>query len=287
MKVCLKCSQRFEADGWRCPRCHAEPPAGDFLLFAPELAASNDGFEATSFEHLSRLEPTSFWFRSRNRLVVQLAKRHFPSATSLLEVGCGTGFVLSSLHEARPELRVAGSDLYAGALEYAARRLPDAHLYQMDCRHMPFEDEFDVVCAFDVLEHVDEDELVLAEMFRTVRSGGGVIISVPQHPWLWSAGDDFAHHKRRYRRRELVAKVRGAGFVPVQVTSFVGLLLPLMAVARAFQRNGRTYDPEGEYRAPRVVDRALEGVLETERWMIGRGVSIPAGGSLVVVGKKP
>jgi SAM-dependent methyltransferase len=157
----------------------------------------------------------------------------------------------------------------------------------MDCRHIPFEDEFDIVCALDVLEHVGEDELVLEEMYRTARPGGGVIISVPQHPWLWSAGDDYAHHKRRYRRGELVAKLRGAGFYPVQVTSFVGLLLPVMAVARAFQRNGRTYDPQAEYRAPRVIDRALEGVLETERWMIGRGVSIPAGGSLVVVGKKP
>ena len=287
MKVCLSCKGRFVAEGWQCPRCHREPAGGHFLLFAPELATSNDGFEAASFEHLARLEPTSFWFRSRNRLVVQLVRRHFPSAGSLLEIGCGTGFVLVGLHEARPELRVAGSDLYVDALEFAARRLPDARLYQMDCRQIPFEEEFDVVCAFDVLEHVDEDDLVLEEMFKAARSGGGVIISVPQHPRLWSAGDDFAHHKRRYGRRGLVTKMRRAGFVVAQVTSFVGFLLPLMAVSRAFRRDGRTYDPEGEYRAPRVVDRALEGVLEAERWMIGRGVSIPAGGSLVVVARKP
>ena len=287
MKVCLNCSRKFDDDGWRCPHCHVEPVADPFLLFAPELAKSNDGFEVASFDDLSRLEPSSFWFRSRNRLVIQLMDRHFGSAKSLLEIGCGTGFVLAGLRQARPDLKISGSDLYAAALEFAERRLPDTNLYQMDCRHIPFDAEFDVVCALDVLEHVDEDELVIAEMFRAVRPGGGVIVSVPQHQWLWSAGDDYSHHKRRYRRPDLVAKLRRAGFVIAQVTSFVGLLLPLMAAARVFQHNRHTYDPKTEYRAPRVVDRGFEGVLEAERWMIGRGVSMPAGGSLVAVARKP
>ncbi len=213
--------------------------------------------------------------------------RHFASATSVFEIGCGTGFVLAGLKAARPAVEYSGSDLYIAALEFAARRLPGVPLYQMDCRHLPFDAEFDVVCAFDVLEHVEEDTAALAEMFRAVKPGGGVIISVPQHPWLWSAGDAYSHHKRRYRRAELVAKVRAAGFVPVQVTSFVASLLPVMAVARALQRDGRKYDPQAEYRAPRVVDRALEGVLAAERWLIGRGVSLPAGGSLVAVAVKP
>ena len=154
MKVCLNCRQQFETDGWRCPHCHVEPVADHFLLFAPELAKSNDGFEIASFDHLARLEPSSFWFRSRNRLVIQLMDRHFGSAKSLLEIGCGTGFVMAGLKEARPRLKIAGSDLYTAALEFAARRLPDSNLYQMDCRRIPFDAEFDVVCALDVLEQL-------------------------------------------------------------------------------------------------------------------------------------
>jgi SAM-dependent methyltransferase len=186
-----------------------------------------------------------------------------------------------------PLLHLSGSELYTAGLEFASRRLPDAALYQMDCRRIPFDADFDVVCAFDVLEHVEEDQVALGEMFRSVRPGGGVIVSVPQHPWLWSAGDDYAHHKRRYRRAELVSKMRAAGFEVERVTSFVSFLLPLMAVSRSRQRDAGTYDPKAEYRSPRAVDRTMESVLETERWLIGRGVSLPAGGSLVAVARRP
>jgi hypothetical protein len=122
---------------------------------------------------------------------------------------------------------------------------------------------------------------------KATRQGGGVIVSVPQHPWLWSAGDDYAHHKRRYRRRELTSKLVAAGFDVVRVTSFVTTLLPLMALSRSRQRDARTYDPKAEYRAPRVIDRALESALEAERWFIARGASLPAGGSLVAVARRP
>ena len=251
------------------------------------MADANDGFGRASFELLASLEPDSFWFRSRNRLVVQLLRRHFPTATRLLEIGCGTGFVLAGIRNAMPQLTVAGSELYTAGLDFAADRLPGVELYQMDCRRVPFDSEFDVVCLLDVLEHVEEDERALDETFRSVRPGGGVIISVPQHPRLWSAGDDFAHHKRRYRRHELEAKLRTAGFRLVQVTSFVAFLLPLMALARALERDRGTYDPMSEYRIPRFLNRAFEGALEVERWLISRHLSLPAGGSLIAVAMRP
>ena len=286
MKVCLHCEARFESAGWRCPRCDREPARDTFILFAPDQASSNDGFEVESFDHLARLEPTSFWFRSRNRLIRQLLHSYFPSARALLEIGCGTGYVLSGLHADMPQLNLTGSELHTAGLAFAARRLPGVTLYQMDCRHIPFDGEFDVVCAFDVLEHVEEDGVALAEMFKAARPGGGIVVSVPQHPLLWSAGDDYAHHKRRYRRQELVSKLSAAGFEVVRVTSFVSFLLPLMALSRSRQRDPQTYDPQSEYRAPRVLDRAMESSLEAERWLIARGASLPAGGSLVAVARR-
>ena len=287
MKLCLSCGGRFEQDSWRCPSCGKAPEANRFPLFAPEQAHENDGFEPLAFERLARQEPTSFWFRSRNRLVAQLLRRHFPDARKLLEVGCGTGFVLAGLHEAVPDLELAGSELFASGLEFAAKRVPRAELYQMDCRHIPFDAEFDVICALDVLEHVQEDEVALKEMHRAVRPGGGVIVSVPQHPRLWSDGDDFARHKRRYTRAELAAKLAAAGFNVKRLTSFVTTLLPLMALSRSRQRSLDTYDPAAEYRAPRVVDRMFEGTLEMERALIAAGVSLPAGGSLFAVAVRP
>lgn len=262
------------------------PEHDSFYLFAPELAESNDGFEAESFDHLARQEPTSFWFRSRNRLIVQLLKAHFPGARTLLEIGCGTGYVLTGIRTALPELQVAGSELYTAGLRFASDRLPGVELYQMDCRRIPFDAEFDVVCAFDVLEHVEEDEVALRQMHAATRPGGGILVSVPQHRWLWSAGDDYAHHKRRYTRRELTDKVQRAGFRVARVTSFVSLLLPVMMLSRSRQQEAAKYDPETEYRAPRIVDRAMELTTEGERRLIGLGASLPVGGSLVAVGLK-
>ncbi|HEV2475479.1 MAG TPA: methyltransferase domain-containing protein [Candidatus Dormibacteraeota bacterium] len=288
MKVCLNCDRRFDAEGWRCTACGFEPAVADgMLLFAPEKADTGEGFDIDAFERLARQEPASFWFRSRNRLIIQILRRHFSEARSLLEVGCGTGFVLTGIERARPEIRLVGSELHPAGLAFAKRRLPRVEFLQMDARRIPFDSEFDVVLALDVIEHVEEDTLVLDQMFRSVRPGGGVIITVPQHPRLWSANDEYSQHKRRYRRAELLSKLRRAGFEPNQITSFVTSLLPLMAVSRARQRDVQSFDPSGEYHAPRAVDRALEAMLDAERWLIARGVSLPAGGSLVAVATRP
>jgi SAM-dependent methyltransferase len=241
------------------------------------------GFDEESFDHLPEAEEGSFWFRSRNELILWALRRHFAEARSMLEVGCGTGFVLAGVRDAFPGMRLVGAELYEAGLEVAAKRVPEAELLQMDARRIPFRNEFDVVGAFDVLEHIGEDEQVLAEIHAALRPGGGVLITVPQHPRLWSTVDEYSHHVRRYTRRELLAKVRDAGFEVVRWTSFVSLLLPVMALSRMRQRRQKTFDPMAEHRAPAFVDSALGWVLGAERALIRAGLALPVGGSLFVV----
>jgi SAM-dependent methyltransferase len=244
------------------------------------------GYDASLYEAIARAEPESFWFRARNRLIVSVLRRRFPDAGSLLEVGCGTGFVLAGLRDAFPELRLVGSELFEEGLEIARRRLPDVELVRLDALEMPFENEFDVVGAFDVLEHVDEDERALAGMRRALRPGGGLVLLVPQHPRLWSEMDAVAHHVRRYGRRELAAKVERAGFEVVEASSFVAALLPAMVLSRAARRAlRRPYDPIAELR-PGALNGLFERVLDGERRLIERGVSLPAGGSLLLVARR-
>lgn len=289
MKRCLSCGTDFEAETWRCPACEVEPPLiGGFRSFAEEPVSEDEAFDRHSFELLASLEPKSFWFRSRNRLVVHALERYFPNARSFHELGCGSGFVLAGLRDAHPRLELSGSELFRAGLEVASRRLGDGvPLEQIDGRTIPYTAEFDVVGAFDVLEHVEDDERVLAEIHRAVRPGGGVLITVPQHPRLWSAADDYARHVRRYTRAELVGKLERAGFEPVRVTSFVSLLLPLFALSRLTKRStDEPYDPETEYRATARIDRALEHALTVERGLIRLGARLPAGGSLLAVARR-
>src|SRR5919109_743270 len=252
MKLCLACRRNFSREGWECPACGYEPPEQDGIrLFAAREAEAGDGFDERSFEHLPSAEVASFWFRARNRLVLWALETYFPHARSMLEVGCGTGYVLSGVASAFPQIRLVGSELF-----------PDG------------------------LEHIEEDQEVLAELHRAVRPAGGLLVTVPQHPKLWSPVDDYSRHVRRYVRRELVAKLNRAGFDLMRLTSFVTLLLPVMALSRLRQRRSRGFDPLAEYRSPAFVDSALGCVMAAERSLIRAGVSLPSGGSLLAVASR-
>ncbi|ARM87426.1 SAM-dependent methyltransferase protein [Rhizobium sp. CIAT894] len=288
MKRCLACDAVYEADIWRCPKCDTIVPLEDgFLTFAPALAHDNDGFASSSHEQLQALQHGSFWFRARNRLITDLVRRYFVKSQRALEVGCGTGFVLTALREALPQAVLCGSEIYLNGLPYARERLKGAgQLFQMDARDLPFHGEFDLLCAFDVLEHIDEDELVLRQMAQALRADGGVLLAVPQHPGLWSRNDDLAFHKRRYRRGELEQKCAAAGLDVIFSTSFVTSLLPVFALQRATRSRSKDHDPARELQLPRFVDRSFEMLLDGERQLIRLGVRLPAGGSRFVVARK-
>jgi SAM-dependent methyltransferase len=289
MRHCCNCGRRFDDVSWQCPSCLYEPKRLDgHLAFAPELAEKSEGFEADYFGRLAELEADSFWFRSRNRLLCWALKRHFPDARSFFEIGCGTGFVLSGIRKELPRLTLGGGEVFAAGLSLAADRLPGVDLFQMDARRIPFESEFDVVGAFDVLEHIRDDELVLSQMYQAVRTGGGILLTVPQHSFLWSEVDEYSRHVRRYNVSELEAKVERAGFKTLRITSFVSLLLPLMLIARLKPcLANRQFDPAAEFKLSAPANYLLERVMNVERAMIMLGISFPAGGSLLLVGKKP
>lgn len=156
----------------------------------------------------------------------------------------------------------------------------------MDARAIPFESEFDLVTAFDVVEHIDEDEEAFREMRRATLPGGGLLLTVPQHRFLWSAADDYAHHKRRYARREMEAKIRSAGYAIVRYSSFVALLMPLMLLSRMRMKSSQHYDPLAEFRISNKTNRALGYIMAVEQALIRSGVSFPFGGSMLLVARR-
>ena len=247
---------------------------------------AEEGFRVEHFDGLADLEARHFWFRNRNLLLIWALGTFFPSAKRLLEIGCGTGFVLHGIREAFPAMELSGSELFTQGLIYARNRLPNVPLYQMDAMSIPFEAEFDVIGAFDVLEHIQDDRAVLRQLHQALKPGGGLMITVPQHPALWSAADERACHKRRYTRSELTQKIVAAGFNVRKMTSFVTLLLPLMWISRYKQKDMDKSDPYTEFRMSPVLNGLLFGLLGIERWLIGAGCSFPVGGSLLLVAQR-
>jgi SAM-dependent methyltransferase len=282
---CTGCGSPLVPGEWACAGCRSRAVGDDYLRML-DASALPTGYDAALFEKLTALEPTSFWFRGRNRVVLWALERWFPHARSFLEVGCGTGYVLAAILHSRPELEAVGAELYPEGLRVARTRLARTPLAQLDARSLGIEEAFDVVGAFDVIEHIDRDEDALRSLFAAVRPGGGLLATVPQHRWLWSPADEFAGHERRYTRRELTGKLRASGFEIVWASSFVTFLLPLMAASR-FATRRRPYSLDREFGLARPIDGLFERTLDLERAMMARDVSLPFGGSLLVVARRP
>ena len=250
-------------------------------------------FESDAFAQLATQEDGHFWFEERNLLLEWCLRRFLPECRSFCEIGCGTGFVSRHLESAFPEIEFVGAEFFTEALQFATRRAKRCRFLQTDARFLPFQSVFDGIGAFDVLEHIDEDEQVLQQFHRALRPAGGLILTVPQHRFLWSSTDEQAHHKRRYSRGELLSKVTRAGFRPVLCTSFVTSLLPFMLASRwlnARDAAKATSDPapvsNREFDLPPLINRAFRAALAAERLMIRGGIRFPAGGSLVLVAIK-
>jgi SAM-dependent methyltransferase len=288
MKRCLSCNACYASSIHICPSCDFVPALMDgFDSYAPDFAHDGGGFKSNYFSELARLEETNFWFRSRNQLIIWAIEKYCPNFKSFLEIGCGTGYVLSGVSKRFPHSTLFGSEIFIAGLGFAANRLPSTKFMQMDARNIPFENEFDVVGAFDVIEHIKEDKLVLQNLFQAVKPGGSLLLTVPQHQWLWSAADDYACHERRYLAGDLHAKLTDAGFEIVRSTSFVSLLLPAMMLSRYRGRIGQKFDALDEFRINPTINNILEFVMAIERGLIRWGINIPFGGSRLVVAKRP
>lgn len=285
MIVCRACEARFDHGGWTCPACGAAPPTVDgFPALAPAMTAA--GFAAEAADALAHAEADSFWFQARNALLGWALDAFAPDAARLCEVGCGTGYVLAGFRARRPALELWGTEISTASLRHAAARVPGARLFQADARDLVFEAHFDVIAICDVLEHIDEDDAVLGQLFRALRPGGTLLVTVPQHPWLWSDTDARAGHVRRYTRAALHAAVVGAGFTLARSTSFVSLLLPVMAAQRLRPRRGApSVRAELGVRGP--LNRALGAVMGVERALLTRGLNLPAGGSRLLIARRP
>lgn len=273
--------------GWRCPKCRQEVAQRDGIsLFAPDLADTVSGFDPRSFDPLAAIEAEHFWFVTRNELIVGLIDKYFPQARRFLEVGCGNGTVLHAIAASRTWERMVGSELHPSGLVHARRRLPNVEFVQMDARSIPASGVFDLTGAFDVIEHIADDDAVLRGLRAATQLGGGTIVAVPQHPWLWSRTDELAHHERRYRCGELEKKFRRNGFDVLFSTSFTALLLPLMAVSRLKGRGKLNNDDiDREFMVNPSINRMFIGLLRAEVKLTLAGMAWPAGGSRLVVGR--
>lgn len=286
MNKCPKCETLFEGKIFLCPQCNFKPEnSGGFLSFNSALTKDDGNFPIEGFAKLYQKESQNFWFKARNRIILWALDHFFPCAQSMMEIGCGTGFVLEGISNHRSYTRLVGTEVFSQGLSFASERLKNkAELFQIDARNIPFKNEFDIIGAFDVLEHIKEDDIVLTQMRKALKNNGGILITVPQHHWMWSSIDEVSMHQRRYTVKELKQKLKSAGFDCIYATSFVSLLLPVMILSR-LRKIINLENSVKQLDLPGFLNYAFESVMQIENLIIRSGLRFPFGGSLLMVGK--
>jgi SAM-dependent methyltransferase len=230
--------------------------------------------EACEIRSVAALEDRHWWYRERRALLRRELRRHTGPGRAL-DVGAAGGGNTRVLRELGWQaLAVDFSDT---AVKIARQRGIDA--VKADARVLPTNSHAcDLVTAFDVLEHIEEDHLAAAEICRVLRPGGTALISVPCDMALWSAHDEACGHVRRYTRAGLTGVISKAGLVVDRVWNWNVLLRPAVAMRRRFSTGSDLSDLRG------VLNTALTTVIIAERYL---PVKTLPGVSLMVRAHRP
>jgi SAM-dependent methyltransferase len=248
-------------------------------------------YDAAGIQTLLGVEDRHFWFRARNQIIRALVSQPIEDLASgfrILEIGCGSGNVLRVLKSAAAGRgSVEGLEVSAAAAEVARQRtgltITNGHLADLAAP-----EPYDIIAAFDVLEHIRDDAGVLSQMREQLKGSGRLILTVPAHPALWSAFDVASEHMRRYTPASIRRGLQTAGFEVEYLTYFMALLFPIMWSRRRFLRSdgqnlAAVYDSEFQI-VPGLNEVAFE-VFRRESVLIKARRRLPMGTSLAIIAR--
>ncbi len=230
------------------------------------------------------VERNHWWYQGRRRLLEKLLPSLVEDRDArILDLGTGCGVNAEMLGRfGRPVLVDRSTD----ALEFAAPRAAGPAC-RADAVRLPFRDgSFELACALDILEHLDDDQAGLRELARVLAPGGRLLLMVPAFEFLWGPQDDVSLHRRRYARQDLVARVRAAGLVVRRAWFFnCALFLPILVARKLIRLLKLPVTNENEVNGP-VRNRIFASLFGAEA-RLSLAVDYPFGVSLGLIAEKP
>jgi len=254
-------------------------------------------YSAEYFHDLYAIEDKHFWFVARNHIIGHVITQiagDLGGNYRVLEIGSGDGNTLRVLREHCPGGSVFGMDVFMEGLMYARNRT-SCKLIQADLNHMPFREEFDVICLFDVLEHLADDVEALVKINEVLKPNGTIIVTVPAHRRFWSSYDKASGHFRRYETEELTRKFEESGYRVIYATAYMAVIVPFVWFVRKvgemfYKQPMRVKSQEQIIRhqvtVVPVINNLLRFILIQEGRFIVRKKKLPFGTSLLIVAQK-
>ena len=237
--------------------------------------------ERSVYREMAELDQRHWWYRARREVLADLIRREAmpgPNAR-VLEIGCGTGHNLDMLNKfGKVDALELDDEARAVAEERLGRKVMSAPLPELAG---VADRTYDLIGAFDVIEHIDDDNAALAAIAAKLKPGGKFVMTVPAHAWMWSAHDVVNHHKRRYSKPGLKQLIEHSPLKLQRIGYFNSLLFPL-AVAERLSSKARGKDNADVKLPSRTVNTTLERIFAAERHLVGR-LPLPPGLSLFAV----
>lgn len=227
-------------------------------------------------------QPDYWWYRARADLLHSALGSRVSSPRRLLDVGSADA----------PSLGWLRGDFERYSLDIDPRGLVAGEGICGSATALPFKDgAFDVVSAFDVVEHCDDEVAAMSELARVLSPDGRLMISVPAYQWAWTDHDEQAGHYRRYTQKRLRAVVEGAGLTVQHATYGFTAVFPLFVAERLLRRwrerrhGARRAHQDGLPQVSPVLDRMLVGASRVESRVLTR-TSLPFGSSVFLAASK-
>jgi SAM-dependent methyltransferase len=237
--------------------------------------------ELDAYRRMAATEDKHWWSCGRRAIAESVIRSlDLPPAARIVEIGAGTGGNIAMLEQFGEVQPIEMSDL---ARQIAWEKTGREFLYGYLPDNIPVApSSVDLICLFDVLEHVDEDEASLAAMRRLLKPGGRILLTVPAHQWMWSTHDVGLHHMRRYSRRLLRNRIKQADYRIEKLTYINSALFPVAVLARLADRLRRSDVASGQSMPPQPLNAAMKALFSAER-MIVPNAALPFGVSLLAV----
>jgi SAM-dependent methyltransferase len=231
---------------------------------------------------LAEAEKTHFWFVTRKEYITTNIQKYPPKGKKIADYGGGTGDIAHHLQNAGYEVTLY--DYYEEGLKIAkSRGIKKVKKIDLNAPLPP--KQYDVVCAFDVIEHFENDTALLKQFNKSLKKDGVIYITVPAHPLLWQKTDIIGGHYRRYNRKTMTKLLTETGYEILTVKHFFVMTLPLLLLRKILDKFKIRKQEHEEIKINKTINNILKFITRIENKIL-KNSTPKLGGSLFAAARK-